>query len=223
MAKTVIINGVTYPDVPAVEIPLASPETPGETAIFRETSGGDVAASDLRAGKTAYGANGEVAGSVPVKSGTDITVNGDTVNVPAGIYDTPASKQVAAGSVTPNASLSGSVIDDTVSDYPVTANPGASVTPGYVSAAGAGSPVTKYVQVEEKSATPSGAQQEITPTAGKLLKKVTVDAVVLSGNATPADVIAGKTFYKDSLTKLTGSATVPTVSQDSQTKILTVA
>lgn len=221
MAKSVLINGVTYPDVPAVSIPLAS--DPSQEAIFRDTSGGTATAGDLREGATAYGPDGPIEGTIPVQGAGDVTATGDTVNIPAGIYDTPVSKQVDAGSVTPTATVSGSVLGDTATSYPVTATPGATVDPGYVDRAEAGTPATKYVQVEERTATPTTAQQEITPAAGKLISKVTVQGVVLTGNATPADVIAGKTFYTTGLTKQTGTATVPAISQNSQTKVLTIS
>ena len=79
------------------------------------------------------------------------------------------------------------------------------------------------MQVEEKSVTPSSSAQTILPTSGKLIKKVTVSAVDVSATATESDVLAGKTFFSGGLTRRTGTATVPTVSQDTTTKVLTVA
>lgn len=65
--------------------------------------------------------------------------------------------------------------------------------------------------LQEKTATANGS---VTPDSGYAgLKKVTVNvsAVELTGDATAADVVAGKTFYStDSETKLTG--TIPTYS-----------
>lgn len=160
---------------------------------------------------------------MPEKDASDVTVSGKNVSVPAGIYDSPVTKGVADGSVTPTATVTGDEIGDTASDYEITVTPAATVGAGYVSGDKIGSAVTKYIQVEEKNATPSTSAQDITPTAGKLLKKVHVNAVTLSGDATAADVLSGKTFYSTSLTKLTGTATVPVVSQDSSTKVLTIA
>lgn len=221
MAKSVIINGVSYTDVPYVNIPLASGSG---NAKFVDTDSGDLAAADLRAGKKGWADGAEVVGTVPTRDGEDLTVNGKTVTAPAGIYDAPASAAVPSGAATPAAEISGSVLGDTESSYPVTVTPKATVgTPGYIESISNGASVTKYVQVEDKSAAPTDAAQDITPSAGKLLKKVTVAAVALSGNATPADVLSGKTFYGASLNKLTGTATVPTVSQDSTTKVLSIA
>lgn len=224
MAKNVIINEVVYSSVPYVNIPMqkAVPEDP-DYAKFVDTDSGNVVATDIRSGMKAWAGGNEVTGSVPVKSSSDLTVSGKTVSVPAGIYDTAASKSVADGTVTPKATLTGDELGDTQSDYPVTASPTATVSAGYVSGNKSGTAVTKYIQVEEKTATPSTAAQDITPSNGKLLKKVHVNAVNMSATATEADVLNGKTFYAGSLTKRTGTATVPVVSQDSTTKVLTIS
>lgn len=219
MAKNVIINGVTYSDVPYVNIPLAAGE---DDATFYDTSNANVTSADIRAGKTAYGASGAVQGSVAAKTSSDLTVNGATITAPAGIYDSSASASVATGSVTPSTTLTGTVIGTTVSDYSVTASPSASVSAGYITSAGSGTNVTKYIQVENKTVTPSTSQQTINPSTGKLISGITVNAVSLTGDATAADVLSGKTFYNTTLTKVTGTATVPTVSQDSTTKALTI-
>ena len=220
MAKNVVINGVTYSDVPYVNIPLAAGTG---NAKFVDTDSGDAGSGDLRSGKKAWVDGNEITGSIPAKSSTDLTVSGKTVNVPAGIYDAAASKSVADGSVTPKATLAGDELGDTQTDYPVTATPSATVSAGYVSGNKSGTAVTKYIQVEEKTATPTTAAQDITPSSGKLLKKVHVNAVSISATATESDVLAGKTFYAGSLTKRTGTATVPVVSQDSTTKVLTIS
>ena len=51
MAQNVIINGVTYQNVPEVDIPKSG----GGTAKFFDTTGASVAAGDLLTGKTAGG------------------------------------------------------------------------------------------------------------------------------------------------------------------------
>lgn len=220
MAKNVLINGVTYSNVPYVNIPKSDGEG---NAKFVDTDGATAAAGDVRSGKTAFIGGSEVTGTLPVKAAADVTASGKTVSVPAGIYDTAVQKSVADGAVTPAASVSGDEVGDTVSDYEITVTPSATVTAGYVSGNKSGTAVKKYVQVEDKTATPSTAKQDITPSAGKLLKKVTVNAVDVSATATEADVMNGKTFYAGSLTKKTGTATVPTVGQDSTTKALSIS
>lgn len=219
MSKTVIINGVTYPDVPYVNIPLS---TGGGNAKFVDTDSGDALAGDIRSGKKAWVDGNEVTGSVPEKSASDVTASGKTVTVPAGIYDSQVQKSVADGSVTPTAEVTGDEIGDTVSEYEIDVTPGATVGAGYVSGNKTGTVVKKYIQVEDKTATPSTAAQDITPTSGKLLKKVHVNAVDVSATATEADVLKGKTFFSGSLNKRIGEATVPIVGQDSSTKVLTI-
>lgn len=82
MAQNVIINGVTYQSVPAVTIP----KTGSGTATFYDTASADVAAANLLTGKTAYGASGEVQGSMPSNGSTSGTIStkAGTVTIPAG-------------------------------------------------------------------------------------------------------------------------------------------
>ena len=220
MAKSVVINGVTYSDVPKVEIPLADGE--GE-AIFIDTDSGDVKATDIRSGKKGWAQGVEVTGTVVERNNTSVSVVGKSVTVPAGIYDNEVSVSVTDATVTPNAAVTGSEIGNTQSAYPITITPKASVdTTGYVESVADGAAITKYIQVEEKTITPTMSVQSVTPTSGKLLNKVTVNAVELKGNATAADVMAGKTFYNTDMEIKTGTATVPTVSQDKTTKVLEI-
>lgn len=220
MSKSVKINGVTYESVPYVNIPLS---TGTGSAKFVDTDSGDAVATDLRSGKKAWVKGSEVTGSIPVKTSTDVTVSGKSVTTPAGIYDEAVTKSVADGSVTPTATVTGSVVGDTSSSYAIEVTPAATVSAGYVSANASGTKVTKYIQVETKNATPTTAAQDITPTSGKLLTKVHVNAVDVSATATEATVPAGVTFFAGSLTRKTGTATFPTVGQDSSTKVLTIS
>ena len=82
MAQNVIINGVTYNDVPEVDIPKSG----GGTAKFYDTAGANLAAGDLLTGKTGYGANGEVQGSMANNGSTSGTIatKAGTVTIPAG-------------------------------------------------------------------------------------------------------------------------------------------
>ena len=82
MAQNVIINGVTYSNVPEVDIPKAG----GGTAKFFDTAGSDVSAADLLTGKTAYGSSGLVSGSMANNGSTSGTIGtkAGTVIIPAG-------------------------------------------------------------------------------------------------------------------------------------------
>lgn len=82
MAQNVIINGVTYSDVPEVNIPKSG----GGTARFYDTTSGNLSAADLLTGKTAYGASGAVSGSMANNGSTSGTIatKAGTVVVPTG-------------------------------------------------------------------------------------------------------------------------------------------
>ena len=76
MAQNVIINGVTYSSVPEVNIPKSG----GGTAKFFDTASANISATDVLTGKTAFGANGSVSGSMANNG----SVSSTTVVVPSG-------------------------------------------------------------------------------------------------------------------------------------------
>lgn len=82
MAQNVVINSVTYSNVPEVDIPKSG----GGTAKFYDTSGADIAAGDVLTGKTAFGASGSVSGSMANNGSTSGTIGAKagTVTIPAG-------------------------------------------------------------------------------------------------------------------------------------------
>ena len=102
MAQNVVINGVTYSDVPEVDIPKSG----SGTAKFYDTAAADVTSSDLLTGKTAFGANGSVSGGMANNGSTSGTIStkAGTVSIPAGyttggtvkISDTEQAKIVAS-------------------------------------------------------------------------------------------------------------------------------
>lgn len=96
MAQNVIINGVTYQNVPEVDIP----KNGGGTAKFYDTASGDLAAGDLLTGKTAFGASGSVSGSMANNGSTGGTIStkAGTVTIPAG-YTSGGTVSLAASSV----------------------------------------------------------------------------------------------------------------------------
>lgn len=63
MAQNVIINSVTYQNVPSVQIPKSAG---GGNAVFYDTTGATGTASDLMSGKSMYGATGLINGSLSV-------------------------------------------------------------------------------------------------------------------------------------------------------------
>lgn len=82
MAQNVVINSVTYQNVPEVDIPT----TGGGTAKFYDTSGADISSSDVLTGKTAFGSTGSVSGSMANNGSTSGTIStkSGTVTIPAG-------------------------------------------------------------------------------------------------------------------------------------------
>lgn len=82
MAQNVVINSVTYQNVPEVDIPKSG----GGTAKFYDTAAADIESADVLTGKTGFGASGSVSGSMPNNgsaSGT-ISTKAGTVTIPAG-------------------------------------------------------------------------------------------------------------------------------------------
>lgn len=96
MAQNVVINGVTYSNVPEVDIPKSG----GGTAKFYDTSGADAAGTDILTGKTAFNASGSVAGSMANNGATGGTIStkAGSVTIPAG-YTSGGSVSLASSAV----------------------------------------------------------------------------------------------------------------------------
>lgn len=82
MAQNVIINGVTYSNVPEVDVPKSG----GGTAKFYDTASADAVAANILSGKVAYGESGEITGSMPNNGlvGGTIGAKAQTITIPAG-------------------------------------------------------------------------------------------------------------------------------------------
>jgi len=81
MAQNVVINGVTYQNVPEVDIPKSG----SGTAKFYDTAAADISAGDVLSGKTAFGSSGVVNGSM-----TNNGATGGTIGTKAGTYTIPS-------------------------------------------------------------------------------------------------------------------------------------
>ena len=61
-----------------------------------DTSDANATAADIRSGKSGYVNGSKVSGSLTSRDSTSLSASGDTVTVPAGIYDTQATKSVSS-------------------------------------------------------------------------------------------------------------------------------
>jgi len=78
---SVVINSVTYQNVPEIDIPQSG----GGTAKFYDASQTDVSASHVLSGKKFVGASGEDTGSM-----TNNGATGGTIGTKAGTYNIPS-------------------------------------------------------------------------------------------------------------------------------------
>lgn len=220
MAQNVVINGVTYSNVPSVQIPKS---TSGTAEFFDVSDATLDSGAKMLSGNTAYGGDGtKYTGSIATKSGTDISASGDTVTVPAGYYATQQTKAVASGSATAPATISGTSASVSTGTNTLTLSKTISVTPtvsaGYVSSGTAGnSSVSLTASVTTKGAatyTPGTSDQTIA--SGTYL----TGAQTISGDANlvGANIKSGVSIFG-----VAGSLTSATVSQDASTKVLSIS
>ena len=168
MAKSVIINGVTYSDVPQVDIPLS---TGSGNASFYDSTDATAAQGDVLSGKTYY-KDGKKTGSMPNNGNTSGTINtkAGTVSIPAGY--------TSGGTVS---------IDSTEQGKIVSGNIKSGVT--------------------------------ILGVSGD--SKV-VDTTIASGAATASTIVSGYSAFVNGA-KIDGSATLPVISQDATSKVLSIS
>lgn len=112
MAQNVVINGVTYQNVPEVDIPLSG----GGTAKFLDTSDADAVSGDMLSGKTGYVNGQKVTGNIQSKDADTYT--------PGTSDQTIAANQYLSGAQTikGDANLVASNILKNVSIFGVTGN-----------------------------------------------------------------------------------------------------
>ena len=94
---SVVINGVTYQNVPQVQIPKSG----SGTASFYDNSECDAAAANVLSGKVFVGPSGQDTGSMANNGSTsgEISTKAGTVSVPAG-YTTGGTVSIKSSAVT---------------------------------------------------------------------------------------------------------------------------
>lgn len=220
MAKNVIINGVTYQNVPSVNIPLSGAS--GNAEFFDTSDATLDSGGKMLSGNTAYANGVKYTGTIATKSSSDITASGDTVTIPAGYYASQNTKSVGAGSASGPSTVSGTSATVSTGTNTLTLSKTISITPvvsaGYVSAGTAtNASVSLTASVTTKAAatiTPSTSNQEIA-SGTYLTGKQTISG---DANLVATNIKSGVSIFG-----VAGSLTSATVSQDSTTKILSIA
>lgn len=94
---SVVINGVTYSNVPQVQIPKSG----SGTATFYDASETDAAAANVLSGKVFIGASGQDTGSMVNNGSTsgEISTKAGTVSIPAG-YTSGGTVSIQSSAVT---------------------------------------------------------------------------------------------------------------------------
>lgn len=220
MSKSVQINGIVYSDVPSVEIPLSP--GPGNAEFFDTSDATLDSGSKMLDGYTSYSNGTKYTGNIQSKTSSDLTASGATVTVPAGHYASQASKSVSSGSATAPASISGTSATVSTGSNTLTLSKTVSVTPsvtaGYVSSGTAGnSAVSLTASVTTKAAaTLQPGTSAVTIASGTYLTGA--QTIPAEPNYIASNIVAGKSLWG-----LNGSATLPTISQSSTTKVLTIS
>ena len=219
MAENVIINGITYQNVPEVDIPKVG----GGTAKFMDTSDATLSSgAQMLNGVTAYGNGVKVTGNIESKSSSDLTASGATVSVPAGYYSSAATKSVDAGSAEVPSILQGVSATFEVNTNRIeltqfiTTAP--EVTPGYISAG-----TSTEVKLKLKSSITTKTAQTYTP--GTTAQTIASGQFLLGAQTIAGDAnLVGQNIVSGvSIFGVAGSATLPVISQDSTTKVLSIS
>lgn len=225
MAKNVVIRDVVYQNVPSVEIP----QHPSGTAEFFDVSDATITGGgQMLDGVTAYGADGtKVTGSITTKTGSDMTASGATVTAPAGYYATASSKSVASGSaatpattITATPTITVSAAGLITASVSASQNVTPSVTAGYISSGTAGAISVSGSDTEQltvkAAATITPGTTDQTIAAGQYLTGV--QTIKGDSNLVAAYIAKNVTIFG-----VNGTLDAPVVSQDAQTKVLSIS
>lgn len=162
-----------------------------------------------------------VGSGITRRSSTDLTASGKIITVPAGFYETQATKDVASGSVTGPSSLSGSSATITTGTNTITlTKTGVSTTPtvsaGYIASATSSTATVALTASVTVNPTPTASGKTVTIPAGYYTAQTTKD--VASGVVTAPNTIGG-----GSATVQTGTNTITFLKTVSVTPLVTTA
>lgn len=144
-----------------------------------------------------YGLSGVTVAAIPEAYQDVSSVTATAGDVLATKVIVTANGTVTAGTMTNNGAVS-KTLDATTSNQSYT------VPVGYHNGSG-----TVSIVLEEKSATPSGSSQNITPTSGKVLSKVTVAAIPAKyADTTGDDAVAANVLYGKKAHSISGGSAV---------------
>ena len=136
-----------------------------------------------------YGLSGVTVGAIPSNYNDTSAVTAGAADVLANKVIVNADGETVAGTMPNNGAVS-KTLDTSTTSY--------TVPKGYHNGSG-----TVKITTETKTATPTKAAQDITPTSGKVLSKVTVAAIpdnyvdTTDADATAAQILDGVTAYVD--------------------------
>lgn len=227
MAHSVIIQGIVYANCPEVNIPI-DPNEGGGTAKFMDTSDATLTGGgQMLNGYTSYSGGTKYTGSIPTKTSADLTASGATVTVPTGYYATSASKSVASGTATTPATTITATPSVTVNSaglVTATISGSQSITPtisaGYISAGTAGT--VSVTGSDTLQLTTKGATTYTPGTSSQTIAADTyltgVQTISGDANLVSSSIVSGISIFG-----VAGSATVPLISQDGVTKVLSIS
>lgn len=225
MAQNVIINSVTYSDVPSIEVPLSSGN--GNAEFFDTSDATLTSGGQMLSGYTAYADGTLYTGTIATKTSSNLTASGATVTAPAGYYASAASKSISSGSAkTPATTITATPTISISSSGLITASVSASqsvtptVTAGYVLSGTAGT-ITVSGSDTEQLTTQSATTY--TPTTSD---QTIASGTYLTGTQTiegDSNLVASNIKSGVSIFGVSGSLTSATVSQDSSTKVLSIS